>query len=139
MSVQETQAETRNVNIEHILRTLNNHSVDYVVLGGSALPSPATCDVNILIDDTWANRIELNFALHDLFCDCSEDATKPKPVPDSPDWMENAVVHFLKSPHGSIAIFCALDGLAEGFAEAKSHAEIQAMQDGEPYYKLDAI
>jgi hypothetical protein len=123
---------------EHILRTLNDHSVDYVVVAGSLSPAPSRCDLSILIDDTPANRIELNFALKDLFCECADEAEKLKPVPDIPVWLEEENVHVLKSPYGELCVFRALDGLAGGFEEAKGTALLKAMQDGEMYYEMSA-
>lgn len=124
---------------EHILRTLNDHSVDYVAVAGALSPAPSRCDLSILIDDTAANRMELNFALQDLFCECADEAEKWKPVPDIPVWLEEAVLHPLKSPYGSLCVLRALEGLAGDFAEVKAKAQIKAMQDGEMYYELSAL
>ena len=128
------------MDIEHILRTLNEQSVEYIVIGGKSLlpttPSPLACDVGVLINDTPANRTELNFALQELGCQWGPTADTWKPVSDDPVWLERQPVYCLTCPHGSLDIFRAIKGLEDGYDACKSRASIRSMQDGEMYYSL---
>lgn len=126
------------MDVEHILRTLNSHSVEYIVVGGQFLPGKGSqsCDVSVLVADTAANKAELNFALQDLNCICIAGADPSKPLPDNPEWMETQDVYHLSCPSGALDIYRAVHGL-ESFEGCKSHGSIRALEDGEMYYSLN--
>ena len=128
------------MDVEHILRILNSHSVEYVVLGMAGLMPhsgvPVTSNLGILIADTPENRTELNFALQDLGCHSSPSENIWKAVEDDHAWLEEKSVHALTCPHGTLEIFRKLKGIEDGFEACKSRASILLMLDGEMYYSL---
>jgi len=122
------------MDIEHILRTLNDHGVDYIVIAVLGEPHKPR-GIGIWIEDTEANRIEVNFALQELGCqnDTGENAWKTTPA--SPEWLLQDNQHRLNCPHGILEIFRAVKGLGS-YESFKPNASIRSMQDGELYYSL---
>src|SRR5205823_2541856 len=123
-----------------ILHTLNQNGVDYILIGGMNFlfnhSGPITYDVDIFVDDTPANRVELNYALKDLHCEWGESNDKWRAVPDDPEWLARQAVYCLTSPSGAIDIFRSVRGLEDGFAACKARAELRSMPNGEFYYSL---
>ena len=64
-----------------IIRALNDHGVDYIVVGGFAVAAwgviRATEDLDIVIDQSWDNAARLAKALTELEAQHSTDATTP--------------------------------------------------------------
>jgi len=128
------------MDVEHILRTLNSHGVEYILAGGMNFllnhTGPLSYEVGLFINDTEANRSELNFALQELGCAWGPDSEHWKTITGGPQWLDRQPVFCLTSPHGAIDIFRAIKGLEDGFEACKNRAEIRSMQDGEMYYSL---
>lgn len=128
------------MDVEHILRTLNSHGVEYILVGGMNFllnhTGPLSYELGLFINDTTPNRIELNFALQELGCEWGPGSDHWKAVPGDPQWLERQPVYCLTSPHGAIDIFRAVKGLEDGFDACKARAELRSMQDGEMYYSL---
>src|SRR5579862_1431872 len=61
------------MDVERILRTLSQHGVDYILIGGMNFlinhSGPLTYDVDVFVRDTPENLRELNFALQELACE----------------------------------------------------------------------
>ncbi|HEX2071316.1 MAG TPA: hypothetical protein VHF90_06695 [Thermoleophilaceae bacterium] len=64
-----------------IIRALNDHGVEYVVVGGFAVAAwgviRATDDLDIVVDQSWDNAARLAKALTELEAHHSTDATTP--------------------------------------------------------------
>lgn len=128
------------MDVEHILHTLNQHGVDYILIGGMNFlfnhAGPITYDVDVFVNDTEANRVELNFALKDLQCEWGAQSDKWTIVPDDPKWLERQAMYCLTSPYGALDIFRSVKGLDDGFSACKARAELRSMPNGEFYYSL---
>ncbi len=84
---------TRTMNVDHILRTLNESQVDYVLIGGMNflirhLPE-LTFDVDIWVQDTVENRTRLNRCLRLLGAAWGRTEAEWRPVSDDPRWLES--------------------------------------------------
>ena len=128
------------MDVEHILHTLNQHSVEYILIGGMNFlfnhSGPITYDVDIFVNDTSANLIELNFALQDLHCEWGESEDKWGPISHDPNWLLKRTVFCLTSPDGPLDIFRMVKGLEDGFEASKVRAELRSMPNGEFYFSL---
>ncbi len=128
------------MDVEHILRTLNSHGVEYILVGGMNFllnhSGPLSYEVGLFVNDTPANRCELNFALQELRCEWGPGMDHLKAVSGDPQWLERQPVYCLTSPHGAIDIFRAVKGLEDGYEPCKARAEVRSMQDGEIYFSL---
>ncbi|HLX64233.1 MAG TPA: hypothetical protein VKX17_23375 [Planctomycetota bacterium] len=128
------------MDVERILRTLSQHGVDYILIGGMNFlinhSGPLTYDVDVFVRDTPENLRELNFALQELACEWGRGTEDWKRVPDDPRWLETQAVYCLASPHGAFDIFRAVKGLEDGFDACLARAQIRSLKDGEMYYSL---
>ena len=128
------------MDVEHILHTLNQHSVEYILIGGMNFlfnhSGPITYDVDIFVNDTSANLIELNFALQDLHCEWGESEDKWGPISSDPNWLKAQTAVCLTSPFGPLDIYRKVRSLDDGFDACKSRAELRSMPNGDFYFSL---
>lgn len=128
------------MDVEHILHTLNQHGVEFILIGGMNFlfnhSGPVTYDVDIFVNDTAANRIDLNFALKDLRCEWGETEAKWRAISDDPKWLETQNVYCLTSAFGPVDVFRGVKGLEDGFKACQERAELRSMPNGEFYYSL---
>lgn len=128
------------MNVELILKTLNCHQVDCLLIGGMNFllnhSGPHTYDVDFFVRDSAPNLSQLNSALQELTCEWGPNETSWRPVPENPDWLLKQNVFCLTSPHGAIDIFRAVKGLEDGFDACLARAAKRSMPDGEAYLGL---
>jgi hypothetical protein len=104
------------VNIDHVLQTLNDHRVDYLLIGGVNFllrhVPVLTFDIDIWIEDTPENRARCEAALGALNAEWGVTDDDWKPVVDHPaGWLDRQLVFCLNSPHGAIDVFRKVAGL----------------------------
>jgi hypothetical protein len=128
------------MNVEHILKTLNRHGTESLLIGGMNFllnhSGPQTYDVDFFVRDSTENRTRLNAALSELNCEWGPDEARWKALPADPAWLAKQPVFCLTSPHGAIDIFRAVKGLEDGFDACLARAIRHAMPDGEVYFGL---
>lgn len=112
------------MNVDHILRTLNESQVDYVLIGGMNflirhLPE-LTFDVDIWVQDTVENRTRLNRCLRLLGAEWGRTEAEWRPVSDDPRWLESQGVFCLTTTHGALDIFRDVRGLEGKYRECKA-------------------
>ena len=104
------------MNVDHILRTLNEHRVEYILIGGMNFllrHAPVlTFDVDVWIEDTAKNRQRCEKALGAIQAAWGASDAEWGPVADrKPGWLSHQPVFCLTSPYGSIDVFRAVTGL----------------------------
>ena len=110
------------MDVDHILRTLNDHGVDYPLIGGMNFllrHAPVlTYDVDLWIHDVSENRARCAAALAALGACWGPSEADWQPVTDEPRWLERQPVFCLTSPSGAIDVFREVRGLGAWDASA---------------------
>lgn len=110
------------MDVDHILRTLNDHGVDYLLIGGMNFllrHAPVlTYDVDLWIHDVSENRARCAAALTALGACWGPSEADWQPVTDEPRWLERQPVFCLTSPSGAIDVFREVRGLGAWDASA---------------------
>lgn len=110
------------MDVDHILRTMNDHGVDYLLIGGMNFllrHAPVlTYDVDLWIHDVPANRARCAAALAALGACWGPSEADWRPVADQPLWLERQPVFCLTSPSGAIDVFREVRGLGAWEAAA---------------------
>lgn len=106
------------MNIDRILDTLVQHSVDFLLIGGVNFllrHAPVlTFDVDVWIEDSPPNRAQCELALARLGAKWGPTETQWRPVEELPrGWLERQSVFCLTSEHGAIDIFRSVLGLPD--------------------------
>lgn len=104
------------VNIDHILETLNRRGVSYLVVGGMNYllrhEPVLTYDLDIWIRDSEDNRIRCESALAELDAAWGESESSWGPVARQPaGWLGRQSVFCLTSPYGALDVFRQIKGL----------------------------
>jgi hypothetical protein len=128
------------MNIDRILKAFEDHTVDYILIGGVNFllnHSPElTFDVDLWIRDEETNRQRTNAALRELQAEWGPTEQDWKPVPADHAWLRRQTVFCLTSPHGAIDIFREVKGLEGRYAECKTSASRRATANGQVYTSL---
>jgi len=116
------------MDVDHILDTMNRHSVECLLIGGMNFllrHAPVlTYDVDLWIADTPANRRRCEAALAALQAEWGATEDDWGPVAARPaGWLDCQALYCLTSPAGAVDIFRAVKGLddwAAAYARAVS-------------------
>ena len=105
------------MNVDHILRTLNDRRVEYVLVGGMNFllrhEPVLTFDVDVWIHDTETNRRRCEEALADMRAEWGATEAEWGPVSSlSPGWLSRQFMFCLTTPHGALDIYRTLAGVA---------------------------
>jgi hypothetical protein len=128
------------MNVDHILATLNQHGVDYVLIGGMNfllrhLPV-STYDIDVWIQDEAANLQRCEAALGALNAEWGQTDADWGPVANMPPgWLNRQGVFSLNSPHGAIDVFRSVHGLAD-WSTAAAQAMVEKTKAGVSYRGL---
>lgn len=114
------------LNIDQIFKTLNDHQVDYLLIGGMNFflrhRPDATFDVDIWIEGSPANRARCEAALIALRASWGRTEEDWKPVRERPaGWLDGASVFCLVTAHGDLDVFLSVKGLGS-WSESRRHA-----------------
>jgi hypothetical protein len=112
------------MNVDYILRVLNQSQVDYLLIGGMNflirhLPE-LTFDVDIWVRDTPENLMQLNAGLKELGAEWGPTEREWRPVNDDWRWLQTQPVFCLTTLHGALDIFRQVRGLEGQYAECKA-------------------
>lgn len=106
------------MDVDHILGAMNQHGVDYLLIGGMNFllrhEPVLTFDVDLWIDDTAGNRARCTAALHELAATWGATEEAWGPVERlGPDWLAQRSVYCLLTAAGPVDIFRAVTGLPD--------------------------
>ncbi len=125
------------MNIDHIIETLNQHAVKYLLIGGVHFllrhKPQLTFDVDVWVDDKPDNLLHCEKALISLKAEWGSTDQNWGPVSGkNPGWLGSQSVFCLTSPFGAIDIFLSVAGL-KSWAECNKHAVAGKTASGVPY------
>ena len=126
--------------IDAILQVLNDHGVQYILIGGVNFllhhQPIATFDVDFWIDDSDANRARCHTALAALGASWGPDDEHWRDVKDLPaNWLTQQGVFCLTSSHGWIDLFRAVKGLGS-WSDSRRRARTGVTAQGTAYVGL---
>jgi hypothetical protein len=128
------------MNADHILKVLNDHRVDYLLIGGVNFllrHSPVlTYDVDVWIEDCDENRRRCERSLTALDAEWGADDDDWEPVAKKPSgWLDRQGIFCLNTPHGAVDIFRSVMGL-DDWSVAKDRSVEGCTRSGVPYSGL---
>ena len=111
------------MNVDQILRTLNESQVDYLLIGGMNflirhLPE-LTFDVDIWVRDDEENLSRLNHGLRQLGAEWGRTEAEWTRVPDDWRWLQSQGVFCLTTTQGALDIFRDVRGLQGQYLKCK--------------------
>ena len=114
------------MNVDLILRALNDHEVDYLLIGGMNflirhLPE-LTFDVDVWVRDDAENLARLNRALQQLGAEWGVTEAEWKPVSSDSRWLQSQGVFCLTTNQGALDVFRDVRGLEGRYLECKARA-----------------
>jgi hypothetical protein len=112
------------MNVDEILRALNDEQVDYLLIGGMNfllrhLPE-LTFDVDIWVRDEAGNLTRLNRALRRLGAQWGRTEAAWAPVPGDSRWLEAQDVFCLTTQYGALDVFRDVRGLEGRYSQCKA-------------------
>jgi hypothetical protein len=115
------------MNVDHILQTLNDHQVRYLLVGGVNFllrhQPVLTFDVDVWIDPAADNVRRAEQALATLQAEWGPDEQAWGPVHQrAAGWLGAQPVYCLTSPHGAIDVFLRITGLYDWNASCNQAA-----------------
>jgi len=128
------------MDVDHILATMNDCQVEYLLIGGMNFllrhEPVLTFDVDLWIDDQAANRRRCERALTALEAEWGEsDSDWGKVAERDSGWLDRQPVYCLNSPSGAIDIFRSVTGLPD-WATSRTRASLDATASGTAYWGL---
>jgi len=128
------------MNVDRILQTLNEHGVQYLLVGGMNFAlnhvPVVTLDVDLWIEDSAENRKHCEVALAELQAEWGPTEAEWQPVAQrQPGWLDTQGVFCLTSPHGAIDVFRSVKGLSS-WADARANARPSGTASGVPFLGL---
>lgn len=128
------------LDIDHILRTLNDAQADYILIGGMNFllrhVPELTFDIDVWVADTPANLTRVNHALRVLGAEWGPSDSSWKPVPDDPGWLTLQPLFCLTTRHGALDVFRDVRGLEGRYAECRSESVPSKTPACVPYQAL---
>ncbi len=114
------------MNVDEILRALNDEQVDYLLIGGMNFllrhAPELTFDVDIWVRDDHENLSRLNRALDRLGAEWGRTEATWAPVPQDWRWLQGQEVFCLTTRHGALDVFRGVLGLQGRYAESKARS-----------------
>jgi hypothetical protein len=128
------------MNVDEILRALNDRQVDYLLIGGMNfllrhLPE-LTFDVDVWVADHGENLGRLNRALRDLGAEWGRTEAAWAPVPEDWQWLETQPVFCLTTQHGALDVFRDVLGLEGRYPECKARSVLAQTANAVPFPAL---
>jgi hypothetical protein len=128
------------MNVDEILRALNEERVDYLLIGGMNfllrhLPE-LTFDVDIWVRDDAENLNRLTRALRRLGAQWGRTEAAWAPVPEDWRWLETQAVFCLTTQHGALDVFRDVLGLEGRYPECKTRSVPAQTANGIPFHPL---
>ena len=128
------------MNVDAILRTLNDAQVDCLLIGGMNFllrhRPELTFDVDIWVRDDTANLQRLNCALRELCAAWGPTENQWKPVPGDWRWLQDQPVFCLTTQHGALDVFRDVRGLESRYTQCRERAVSAATGTGVKFLAL---
>jgi len=103
------------MNVDHVLDTMNRHTVEYLLIGGMNFllrhEPVLTFDIDFWVHDTPHNLDRCEAAMADLDAAWGPTEDSWRPVRLQPGWTRRQAVFCLTTPHGSVDVFRSVAGL----------------------------
>ena len=127
------------MNVDEILRTLNQEQVDYLLIGGMNfllrhLPE-LTWDVDIWVKDDAENLARLNRALGLLGAAWGRTESEWKPVAADSRWLGTQEVFCLTTAQGALDVFREVRGLEGRYLDCQGRGIRTQTAGGHPVYR----
>ena len=111
------------MDIDRILRILNAHQVDFILIGGvnfllNHVPV-LTFDTDIWFRNSSKNRDCLNRALQEMGAEWGETENTFRSVPEDPNWLKRQVLFCLNTRFGALDIMAEVKGLEGRYHECR--------------------
>jgi hypothetical protein len=114
------------MNVDAILRALNDEQVDYLLIGGMNFllrhEPELTFDVDVWVADEQENLGRLNRALMALGAAWGPTEATWAPVPEDSGWLRRQMVFCLTTEHGALDVFRDVRGLEGRYRECRKAA-----------------
>jgi hypothetical protein len=128
------------MNVDGILRALNDEQVEYLLIGGMNfllrhLPE-LTFDVDVWVRDEEKNLQRLNRALQNLGAQWGATDKDWRAVPDAWQWLQRQGCFCMTTNEGALDIFREVRGLEGRFDECVRAAIPSKTSQGVPYLAL---
>ena len=128
------------MNVDEILRALNEDQVDYLLIGGMNFllrhRPELTFDVDIWVGDEAANLARLNRALQRLGAAWGATEQDWAPVPAGWEWLQHQPVYCLTTGHGALDVFREVLGLEGAYEACRDRAFSGKTASGVPFRGL---
>lgn len=128
------------LNIDDILRALNEADADYLLLGGVNFllnhEFISTEDLDIWIRDEHDNHSKVTKAAQAMGATWGPSEADWKPVPDDPKWLTRQTVFCLVTKHGAVDVFRNVLGLDDGYDACKARSLRRTTPLGASYWSL---
>jgi hypothetical protein len=128
------------MNVDEMLRALNQNQVDYLLIGGMNfllrhLPE-LTFDVDIWVQDDPQNLARLNCALNLLGAEWGRTESEWKRVSPDWHWLQGQGVFCLTTAHGALDVFREVRGLEGDYLSCKARGARARTASGVPFTGL---
>ena len=111
------------MNVDEILRTLNQEQVDYLLIGGMNFllrhVPELTWDVDIWVKDDAENLVRLNRALEYLGAEWGRTETEWRAVAQDWRWLQSQELFCLTTAQGALDVFRDVRGLEGRYLDCK--------------------
>lgn len=128
------------MNVDEILRALNDEQVDYLLIGGMNFllrHSPElTFDVDVWVRDDASNLSRVNRALQKLGAEWGANDKDWRSVPDDWRWLQRQGCFCLTTKHGALDVFREVRGLDGRYDECSATAIPSTTSNGAQYRAL---
>ena len=128
------------MNVDEILRALNEEQVDYLLIGGMNFllrHSPElTFDVDVWVRDDADNLERVSRALQRLGAEWGATHNEWQKVPSDWHWLQRQGCFCVTTRHGALDVFRDVGGLEGRYAECRAAAIQSTTQQGNPYLAL---
>jgi hypothetical protein len=130
----------KQMNVDHILSTMNRHGVRYLLIGGMNFmlrhEPVLTFDIDLWIEDTEANRRNCETALVELETTWGPTDDTWQPVANlGSGWLDEKQVYCTLSTSGAIDIFRSVRGLSN-WTSCNQRALNETTKEGVQYFAL---
>jgi hypothetical protein len=128
------------MNVDEILRALNDEQVDYLLIGGMNFllrhEPELTYDVDVWVRDDATNLERVNRALRALAAEWGATDRDWRGVPDDWHWLRGQACFCVTTKHGALDVFRDVRGLEGRFAECGTAAVPSKTAQRVPYLGL---
>ncbi len=128
------------MNVDRILKTLNDGGVDYLLIGGMNFllrhAPELTFDVDVWVRDNATNLEKVNGALQRLKAEWGTSDKDWREVPSDWRWLQRQACFCMTTQHGALDVFREVRGLEGRYDECRAAAIPSLTSKGVSYSAL---